>query len=41
MFAKRDLEGDVPPNCSVSIVDVTNGIGTVVEKDKIYAKDAE
>lgn len=39
---KEDIwRGCVPPNCSVSIVDVTDGVGTVVEKDKIYAKDAE
>ena len=39
---KEDIwRGCVPPNCSVSIVDVTDGIGTVVEKDKIYAKDPE
>lgn len=35
---KRDLwRGGIPANCSVCIVDVKNGIGTVLEKDKIYA----
>lgn len=34
---KEDIwRGGVPKNCSVCIVDVKDGIGTVVEMDKVY-----
>ena len=34
---KEDIwRGGVPKNCSVCIVDVKDGVGTVLEKDKVY-----
>ena len=34
---KEDIwRGGVPKNCSVCIADVVDGVGTLVEKDKIY-----
>jgi len=34
---KNDIwRGGVPKNCAVTIVDVSDGIGTVVEKDRLY-----
>ena len=34
---KEDIwRGCIPPNCSVCIVEVTNGIGKVLEKDKLF-----
>lgn len=36
---KRDIwRGGIPKNCSVSIVQVQNGKGTVLEKDRLYAE---
>ena len=33
--------GGIPKNCSVCIVEVKDGVGTVLEKDKIFYDEAE
>ncbi len=37
---KEDIwRGSIPKNCSVCIVEVKDGVGTVVDKDKIFYED--
>ena len=39
---KEDIwRGGIPKNCSVCIVEVKDGVGTVLEKDKIFYDEAE
>lgn len=38
---KNFWRDNVPPNCSVNIVDVKDGVGTLVEEDKIYYNENE
>ena len=39
---KEDIwRGGIPKNCSVCIVEVKDGVGTVLEIDKIFYDEAE